>query len=86
VIAATNNHYKGKAAANAIDLKRLLGIKDNPVPENCRRPIRNSKSNEAIQLPQPVQIWSDCNRGKDFDTSDEQDEVRCQHPHLDFLR
>jgi uncharacterized protein YecE (DUF72 family) len=33
VIAATNNHYKGKAAVNAIDLKRLLGIKNNPVPD-----------------------------------------------------
>jgi hypothetical protein len=27
VIAATNNHYKGQAAVNAIDLKRLLGVK-----------------------------------------------------------
>jgi uncharacterized protein YecE (DUF72 family) len=33
VIAATNNHYKGQAAVNAIDLKGLLGIKDNPVPD-----------------------------------------------------
>lgn len=33
VIAATNNHYKGKAVVNAIDLKGLLGIKDNPVPD-----------------------------------------------------
>jgi uncharacterized protein YecE (DUF72 family) len=33
VITATNNHYKGKAAVNAIDLKRLLGIKNNPVPD-----------------------------------------------------
>ncbi len=33
VLAATNNHYKGKAAVNAIDLKNLLGIKDNPVPD-----------------------------------------------------
>jgi hypothetical protein len=32
VIAATNNHYKGQAAVNAIDLKRLLGVKNNPVP------------------------------------------------------
>lgn len=32
VIAATNNHYKGKVAVNAIDLRRLLGIKDSPVP------------------------------------------------------
>ena len=27
VIAATDNHYKGEAAVNAIDLKRVLGIK-----------------------------------------------------------
>lgn len=33
VIAATNNHYKGHAAVNAIDIKRLLGSKDTPVPE-----------------------------------------------------
>jgi uncharacterized protein YecE (DUF72 family) len=33
VIAATNNHYKGQAAVNAIDLKKLLGSKDTPVPE-----------------------------------------------------
>lgn len=33
VIAATNNHYKGQAAVNAIDLKRLLGVKKNPIPE-----------------------------------------------------
>jgi len=33
ILAATNNHYKGQAAVNAIDLKRLLGIKDNPVPK-----------------------------------------------------
>jgi hypothetical protein len=37
VIAATNNHYKGKAAVNAIDLKRLLGIKSNPVPDELRK-------------------------------------------------
>jgi uncharacterized protein YecE (DUF72 family) len=37
VIAATNNHYKGKAAVNAIDLKRLLGIKDNPVPDELAK-------------------------------------------------
>jgi hypothetical protein len=30
VIAATNNHYKGQAAVNAIDLKRLLKIKRQP--------------------------------------------------------
>ena len=33
ILAATNNHYKGQAAVNAIDLKRLLKIKNNPVPE-----------------------------------------------------
>jgi hypothetical protein len=32
MIAATNNHYKGQAAVNAIDLKKLLGIKDPAVP------------------------------------------------------
>jgi uncharacterized protein YecE (DUF72 family) len=37
VIAATNNHYKGKAAVNAIDLKRLLGIKDTPVPDELAK-------------------------------------------------
>lgn len=55
VIAATNNHYKGQAAVNAIHLKNLLGIKDNPVPEglgraypelalsNERKPKRNER-------------------------------------------
>ncbi len=33
VVAAGNNHYKGKAAVNAIDLKGLLGVQDNPVPD-----------------------------------------------------
>ena len=33
VIAAANNHYKGQAAVNAIDLKRLLGVKENPIPD-----------------------------------------------------
>jgi uncharacterized protein YecE (DUF72 family) len=33
MIAATNNHYKGQAAVNAIDLKKLLGIKHPPVPD-----------------------------------------------------
>jgi uncharacterized protein YecE (DUF72 family) len=37
VIAATNNHYKGKAAVNAIDLKRLLGIRDNPIPDELMK-------------------------------------------------
>jgi len=33
IIAATNNHYKGQPAVNAIDLKQMLGLKDVPVPE-----------------------------------------------------
>ena len=33
IIAATNNHYKGQAAVNAIDLKRMLGMRDVPVPD-----------------------------------------------------
>lgn len=37
MLAATNNHYKGKAAVNAIDLKNLLGIKDNPVPDELAK-------------------------------------------------
>jgi uncharacterized protein YecE (DUF72 family) len=37
VVAAANNHYKGKAAVNAIDLKRLLGIKDNPIPDDLAK-------------------------------------------------
>jgi uncharacterized protein YecE (DUF72 family) len=37
ILAATNNHYKGQAAVNAIDLKQLLGIKDNPVPETLAK-------------------------------------------------
>jgi hypothetical protein len=37
VIAATNNHYKGQAAVNAIDLKRLLGVKENPIPDGLLR-------------------------------------------------
>jgi uncharacterized protein YecE (DUF72 family) len=37
VLAARNNYYKGQAAVNAIDLKRLLGIKDNPVPETLAK-------------------------------------------------
>jgi uncharacterized protein YecE (DUF72 family) len=37
VIAATNNHYKGQAAINAIDLKRLLGVKENPIPDGLLR-------------------------------------------------
>jgi len=37
IIAATNNHYKGQAAVNAIDIKRLLGAKDVPVPEELEK-------------------------------------------------
>jgi uncharacterized protein YecE (DUF72 family) len=37
VIAATNNHYKGQAAVNAIELKRLLGVKSNLIPEELRK-------------------------------------------------
>lgn len=33
IVAAANNHFRGQAAVNAIDLKRLLGFKDVPVPE-----------------------------------------------------
>jgi uncharacterized protein YecE (DUF72 family) len=33
VVAASNNHYGGKAVVNAIDLKGMLGVKDNPVPD-----------------------------------------------------
>jgi hypothetical protein len=38
VIAATNNHCTEQAAVNAIDLKRLLGIKKNPVPSELANP------------------------------------------------
>lgn len=37
IIAAANNHYKGQAAVNAIELKAMLGIKDNPVPEDLQK-------------------------------------------------
>jgi hypothetical protein len=37
VITATNNHYKGQAAVNAGDLKGLLGVKDNPVPDELHK-------------------------------------------------
>jgi uncharacterized protein YecE (DUF72 family) len=37
VAAATNNHYKGKAVVNAVDLKHLLGVKDNPVPDELQK-------------------------------------------------
>jgi hypothetical protein len=41
VIAATQNHYKRQAAANAIDLKRPLGVKNNLCPKNSRGLTRN---------------------------------------------
>jgi uncharacterized protein YecE (DUF72 family) len=56
VMAATNNHYKGQAAVNAIDLKRLLGIEDNPVPEvlakaYCgRRDVWDGTSHKLLSL------------------------------------
>lgn len=37
VVAATNNHFKGQAAVNAIDLKGLLGIKNSPVPPDLAK-------------------------------------------------
>ena len=37
ILGAKNNHYKGQAAVNAIDLKRLLGIKNNPVPDRLAK-------------------------------------------------
>jgi uncharacterized protein YecE (DUF72 family) len=46
VIAATNNHYKGQAAVNAIDLKRLLGMKDNPVPDELAKAYPKLKGAE----------------------------------------
>lgn len=48
VIAATNNHYKGQAAVNAIDLKGLLGIKNNPVPDELKKAYpRLAKTSKA---------------------------------------
>ena len=41
ITAATNNHYEGKAAVNAIELKRLLGLKDTPDPDDLVKLIRN---------------------------------------------
>lgn len=37
MVAATNNHYSGKAVVNAIDLKKLLGVEANPVPEGLSK-------------------------------------------------
>lgn len=47
VIAATNNHYKGHAAVNAIDLKRLLGMKDVPVPDELVKAYPRLQSTPA---------------------------------------
>jgi uncharacterized protein YecE (DUF72 family) len=57
VIAATNNHYKGQAAVNAIDLKRLLGIKDNPVPDELLKayPQLGGKVEKAERVPRSSQ-------------------------------
>ena len=37
VVAAANNHYKGQAAVNAIDLERLLGKRHAPVPDELAK-------------------------------------------------
>jgi uncharacterized protein YecE (DUF72 family) len=50
VLAATNNHYKGQAAVNAIDLKRLLGVKDNPVPDDLAKAYPQLKDQAARTL------------------------------------
>ena len=47
VIAATNNHYKGQAAVNAIDLKRLLGVKENPIPDELLKEYPQLKGADA---------------------------------------
>jgi hypothetical protein len=47
VIVATNNHYKGQAAVNAIDLKRLLGVKRNPAHEELQRAYPQLKGGAA---------------------------------------
>jgi uncharacterized protein YecE (DUF72 family) len=41
VIASTNNHYKGQAAVNAIDIKRLLGLRTILYLMSSRRLTRN---------------------------------------------
>ena len=51
VIAATNNHYKGQAAVNAIDLKRLLGVKNNPVPGELLKAYPQLGGDAAVELP-----------------------------------
>ena len=54
VIAATNNHYKGKAVVNAIDLKGLLGIKDNPVPDELAKAYPRIKGESAERGTRPL--------------------------------
>jgi uncharacterized protein YecE (DUF72 family) len=55
VIAATNNHYKGQAAVNAIDLKRLLGVNENPVPDELLREYPRLKAGgEKSSSAQPT--------------------------------
>jgi uncharacterized protein YecE (DUF72 family) len=45
VLAASNNDYKGKAAVNAIDLKGMLGIKYNPIPDELAKAYPRIKVN-----------------------------------------
>lgn len=56
VIAATNNHYKGQAAVNAIDLKRQLGMKDVPVPEELANAYPQLSGKEGRSPPLCVQF------------------------------
>jgi hypothetical protein len=49
VIVATNNHYKGQAAVNAIDLKRLLGVKNNPVPIELQKVYPRLRGRRACE-------------------------------------
>jgi hypothetical protein len=51
VIAATNKHYKGQAAVNAIDLKRLLGVKNNPVPGELQKAYPRLGGDAATKPP-----------------------------------
>jgi uncharacterized protein YecE (DUF72 family) len=51
VIAVTNNHYKGQAAVNAIDLKRLLGIKNSPVPDELLKAYPQLGGGAATKPP-----------------------------------
>lgn len=36
-MAATNNHFKGQSVVSAIDLKRLMHVKNAPVPEELAK-------------------------------------------------